>query len=263
VDFSKESVQTMVRIIAAEIVAIHPDLTELHLGFAMGGEDSPIASEAQDTLGRTIRLCNLVGWKDIAKQAQRILDRAKEGESGPRMEALAEDLQHAFEQKLNGLHAVLVEERDAALFVDAAKALCGDLHVDLAVSAEELNLAGRAFALGLSTAAVSHAMRSVEASLYVLARKLAISFPAPVQLQDWAVLTEKIEAELKKWKTQPRSTQRDEESKWLSGLLVPANAFRFAWRNHVAHARTKYEDDEARRVLGHVGEYLKQLSDGL
>ena len=124
-------------------------------------------------------------------------------------------------------------------------------------------LAGKALSVGLSTAAVSHAMRSVEASLYALCAHLGIVFSGGVNLQDWLVLAEKIKCEIARIEKQPRSQQKADSLQRLSGLMLPADAFRLAWRNHVAHAREKYEGEEARKVLNHVAEYLKRLSDAL
>jgi hypothetical protein len=38
--------------------------------------------------------------------------------------------------------------------------------------------------------------------------------------------------------------------------------FKDAWRNHVAHARHKYEDAEAVAIYQHVGALMKQLAAG-
>jgi hypothetical protein len=177
---------------------------------------------------------------------------------------LTQDLQSAFEEKLQGLLVAMIEERDTELARNASVLLCGGkLHADLAVSEEELNLAGRALAFGLSTASVSHAMRSAEAALQVLAKAVGITFSAPVELHAWANLTQKLKSELDKWELKPKSQQKAERLKWLSELLLPADCFRLAWRNHVAHAREKYEEAEARSVLVNVGTYLKTLSNGL
>jgi hypothetical protein len=251
----------MVIMSAAEISSIWPVLQDLGLGFDMKGEDAVTLEEAREKLGRTIELCRKLGWQDLASQAKRLMERAEEGQRGEIMMALVEDLRVAFQDKSYDLQVVAVEERDSGLFRSAATILAGEQILDkFPISAEELNLAGRALALGLSTAAVSHAMRSVEASLHGLAKVLGVSFPAPVELQDWAVITEKINSEISKLKDQSRSQQKTDQLTSLSELLLPANCFRLAWRNHVQHAREKYEESEARPVLVHVGEYLKALS---
>jgi hypothetical protein len=258
------NLRDMIETIATEIVSLWPNLQELKFGFGMGGVDAPSEVETRQTLGRTIQFCQKVGWTDLENQARRLLDRAIAGQSGDPMSTLAEDLQRAFEEKCNRLNLAVIEERDNDLLKNASLCLCdGNLNANLSISEEELNLAGRALAFGLSTAAVSHSMRSVEAGLHALTKALAITFPGPVQLQDWINLTDKLQAELSKWQNRTRSPQKMEQQKWLAELLLPADCFRLAWRNHVAHAREKYEEQEARNVLINVGRYLKKLSDGL
>lgn len=106
-------------------------------------------------------------------------------------------------------------------------------------------------------------MRSVEASLHVTAIVLNISFPGGNTLQEWANLTDKIASEIKKAEQQTRSAQKAERLKRLGALMIPADGFRLQWRNHVAHAREKYEDPEARQALSDVGRYLRKLSDAI
>jgi len=252
----------MVEIIAEEMVAIWPGLQNLALGFHMNGEESTTPEEARETLGAIIRFCRRLGWIDLANQSGRLLARSEDAERGEPMYVLAQDLTSAFEEKFRNLHVAIIEDRDRELYRDASQHLCGgSLAASMAVSEEELNLAGRSLALGLSTAAVAHAMRAVEASLHVLARDLGISFPAPVELQNWAVLTDKIDAVIRQWNQAPRSQQKSEQQQKLSEVMLEANGFRLAWRNHVHHAREKYEAPEARVVLEHTGRYLRKLSD--
>jgi hypothetical protein len=246
---------------AGRLVSLWPKLQNLSLGFAMGGQHATTPEESRETLGHAIRLCKDLGWVDIKNQAARLLNRAERGEQGESMHVLADDLTAAFEEKVQALQIVMIEDRDVGIFTNTCFNLCGEtLHSDMAIPEEELNLAGRALAFGLSTACVSHAMRSVEASLHVLTKSLNITFPAPVELQEWANLTQKLKSEISALERQSRSQQKTEQLKWLAELLLPADCFRLAWRNHVAHAREKYESEEARSVLNHTAEFLKALS---
>jgi phage-related baseplate assembly protein len=199
----------------------------------------------------------------LANQSRRLLQRSQDPEQNAAvLDALAEDLREAFQQKTRGLTLTVVDGKDRAISDNATLYFCGAaLHLDLAVAEDEFNLAGRALAFGLSTASVSHAMRSVEASLHTLCRTLGITFPGTVELQDWKNLTDKIKSEIDGLdQRQPRSPQKTAQLKMLSELMLPADGFRLAWRNHVAHAREKYEEPEARKILGYVGDYLKRLS---
>jgi hypothetical protein len=257
------SLWEMITLLAEDLVAIWPSLTELQYGFGLGGEDAPDSNEVHRTLGLLKRFCAAVGWKELGRQTDRLFAKFAQNARGNAMEALAMDLRDAFSQKVRDVYLVVVEEKDSDLLKDAASCLCGSLHTDMAISEEEFNFAGRALAVGLGTACVSHAMRSVESSLHVLCKVLGVTFPGTVELQDWKNLTDKIRSQISVLEQQPRSPQKTGQLKQLSELMIPADGFRLAWRNHVAHAREKYGEDEARTILGHVAEFLKRLSAAL
>jgi hypothetical protein len=222
------------------------------------------STEAKQNIQHASRFCERVGWSDLQAQAQRLLSRVRDKESAEVIQALTLDFMNGFNRRLDSAELLMLNDIETDLFTDATKCLCKfPLHEGLAVCEEEFNLAGKSLAVGLSTAAIFHAMRSVEASLHVMCRTLNISFPGGIQIQDWIVLTEKIRVELDVVQKIPRSIQKANAQKCLAELLIPADGFRLAWRNHVAHAREKYENDEARAVLGHVAEYLRRLSSAL
>ena len=191
------SLWDMVETVGIRLLVLWPKLQELWLGLDMDGEERTTPEEAKNTLGELAKLCREVKWPDLGNQTARLLSAYKQREqpdglTDDAIKALTEDLDEALQEKMNGLCVLLLEESDTPLFKDATGSLCGGtLHQSLSISEEELNLAGRALAVGLSTAAVSHSMRSVEAALHVLAKAVPITFAGPVELQDWVNLTER------------------------------------------------------------------------
>lgn len=248
---------------AGDMASIHPELEELEWGFLMGGDDEPKREEIGYRLTKGIRVCGRLGWNDLAAQIRRFVVKFDEGKRGAQMEALAQDIKEAFVDKISALRIAVID--DTALFDNASRVLCGGpLKPALSVSEEELNLGGRALSCGLSTAAVAHAMRSIESSLHATANYMGASFPGSLsELQDWIVLTDKIKSEIEKLQPLARGQEKTEKQKTLSELMIKADGFRLAWRNHVQHAREKYEEAEARKILGHVGDYLRGLSETL
>jgi hypothetical protein len=255
----------MFEILADKIADVWPDLMNLALGFH-GVEDSdPISlEESSETLDKVINLCASLGWEDLERQAKRLLQRIANGATGEPIATLATDFRDGFHEKLQAVLLLVIEDKDQKLFVDAISYFgIGGVADKLASSAEEFNLAGRALAVSLSTACVFHAMRAIEVSLHILAKDLDIDFPAPIELQDWANLTQKISSFIEQLEPQRKSQDKANKLTHFSELMIPANGFRLAWRNHVAHAREKYEYEEARRVIGYVGDYLKTLSEAM
>jgi hypothetical protein len=253
----------MVETLASVLSDIKEDLICLWADYSNGKR--PAQQEIESSVTTAVTLCRKIGWGDVANQGQRFLAKTKDPTVDPKeLRALADDFSEAVQEKFGALRLVAVEDRDLGLFTNAAAELCGGpLHQDLAISEEEFDLAGRALALGMSTASVSHAMRSAEASLHVVGSVLGISFTVPLVLVEWSNLTQKIDTEIKGWDSKPRSQEKTAQLKRLAELLLPADGFRLAWRNHVAHAREKYEEPQARRILQHVGEYLGRVSAAL
>jgi hypothetical protein len=257
------SLWDVIKFAISELINVWPDLHELHMGWILGGEDVPDEQEIKEAIHTLVKIAGLFKWQDLIDQANRLLDRSQDpDETTEGKKALVEDLRDAFQAKVKTSRVVGVEPRDDEIFENATFHLCGHgLHPDLAISEEELNLAGRAVAFELSTAAVFHSMRAVEASLHALCRTLLIDFPGGIESQQWNSLTEKIQKTVDdEEQAKKRGLEKGERLKRLSELMIPADGFRLAWRNHVAHARERYEEWQAHKILGYVGDFLKTLS---
>ena len=176
------SLWDMLEILASALAEI-PEMLACIWADYLGGENAD-PREVEEAVTKTVAVCEKIGWTDIANQGQRFLNNARDPKvSIEGLKALADDFREAVRGKFEGLQVVAIEERDRDIFANATLEFCGGpLHPDLAVSEEEFNLAGRALGFELSTAAVSHAMRSVEAGLHVLALALPISFSGAIQL---------------------------------------------------------------------------------
>lgn len=128
---------------AAHLATIWPRLQELAWGFDMTGKDAVTPEEYKVTIRLLVEICDGVGWRDLGRQAKRLLARAEEGQRGEPMMRLAEDLRDAFQEKAMETQLLIIEERDTELFGEASSHLCGaGLSQSLAISEEELNLAG-------------------------------------------------------------------------------------------------------------------------
>jgi hypothetical protein len=253
------SIADLMITVAHELVDIWPKLASLQMSYSAG--EVPDYEEIHDALGQVMRFCNSLGWKDLSRQSVRLVERFAANERVEVLQALIADLREGFESKIRDVRILVVEDKYSGLLANATVSLCGkSLHPDLAVSEEEFNTAGKALALEMSTACVSHAMRSAEASLHVLCHVLRIVFPGSIELQDWKTLEEKIQSEIKSQEQQPRSQRKAEQLKTLAGLMLPAQGFRLAWRNHVAHAREGYNESAALGILRHVADFLRTLS---
>lgn len=128
---------------------------------------------------------------------------------------------------------------------------------------EEIRNAGTAYALGLATASVFHAMRAVERGLHVAAINLGVEFSHPIELAEWGSILREIEAKLEAMKKLPKSVKNDADLKFYSEAATEFRHFNNGWRIRVAHARETYEDAQAKAVLDHVRSFFEILSERL
>lgn len=122
---------------------------------------------------------------------------------------------------------------------------------------EELQLAGKCFALDQTTAAVYHSMRALESGLTALARQLGVP-PQPQQM--WGQVISEIEAAIK---AAPRKNQPPDRLKFLDASSDAATNFRFfkdAWRNHAMHKRNNYDRSKAESILDHVRQFFEDIA---
>ncbi len=131
-------------------------------------------------------------------------------------------------------------------------------------SARDIAAASRCLALEEWTACVFHLMRALEQPLHVLANKLGVVFPNPVDFQNWKTIIDKIDAEIasevKRLEQTAASHQRAETLRVYAEAALQLRHFKNAWRNDAMHAREHYDEREATRVYGAVKEFMLMMA---
>jgi hypothetical protein len=123
-------------------------------------------------------------------------------------------------------------------------------------SFRELVRGGACYSLSQPTACVFHSMRALEPALSALAKP----FPhISTAHENWQNIIEQIETAVRAIGQQPKSQQKIDEEKFFGGVVSHLYFVKNAWRNHVAHARDSYSDDEAVKVLSHTLEFIESL----
>jgi hypothetical protein len=130
-------------------------------------------------------------------------------------------------------------------------------------AANEVQLAGNAYAANLPTAAVYHSMRALEWGLHGLARDVGISPPRPIETLQWANIIDQIEAEIRKKRAAPGATSADPKINFWSSAASQFFVFKEAWRNQTMHVRTVYGEGEAVKILDAVSDFMSRLSEQL
>lgn len=131
----------------------------------------------------------------------------------------------------------------------------------------EIKNAGNALAVGLSTAAVFHFMRTAEKGMQVLAwdRRVGNVRNKPPELHQWQDILNGVQGEVNKITGWPnsRGLAKIQAEEFYNGALAEFRGFKDAWRNHVMHSRRDYEFDEAKAVLSHVSRFMSALATRL
>jgi predicted RNA-binding protein with RPS1 domain len=142
--------------------------------------------------------------------------------------------------------------RNRALFGDAVNdAFPG--------AASDIENAGTCYALEVYTACVFHLMRVVEHGLQALAETLSIGF----EVECWGRVIDQIEAAIKAIDQEPKSHDKIEKQRFYSEAAAQFRYFKNTWRNHAMHAKQTYDEDEAKRIMANVRDFMVYLAAAL
>jgi hypothetical protein len=123
-------------------------------------------------------------------------------------------------------------------------------------SFKELDRAGKCYGYGQGTAAVFHSMRALEPALVALAAPFPHISPAH---ENWNAIIEQIESAVREMGKQKKSQQKTDEETFFGSATQHLYFVKNAWRNHVAHGRESYGDDEAAKIMSRTLEFTESL----
>ena len=199
-----------------------------------------------------------------AKAARRLhvgLTRTKRDKPevwGTYVTRLSEELRQRVADELEGRAIYYVSDRvdllsDSPLFGNEVDGAFPSAQYDIAE-------AGRCLALSRSTACVVHLMRALEVALASLATALGLSLTT----DNWNTILNDIENEIRaRTKAKHGQTWKDQDEPFFAGAATHFRLVKNAWRNHAAHGRGKYTEQEAEDIYGSVRAFMRHLSDRL
>ncbi|MCH7838133.1 MAG: hypothetical protein IIC26_06455 [Chloroflexi bacterium] len=123
-------------------------------------------------------------------------------------------------------------------------------------AARDVRDAGQCYALDQWTATVFHCMRVLELGLRSLANDLALP---DADIEDWKNILDRIEKKVRQMEQGPKSPTKIERVKYYSEAVAQFRLFKDAFRNHVSHSRTSYDEQDAAKVLGAVHDFMLTL----
>jgi hypothetical protein len=201
----------------------------------------------------------------LKQQANRVLDELKEVDdtNGDPTRAvfiideLMSNIQNELKEHLffvvNGDRAKWFKWDDEVLFGERVAMVFPE-------STPELAEAGRCFALERWTACVFHLMRALELALHKWAAHLGVDQFSAIKLENWKNILDAAERKIKALEHQTKGANKDAELTYYSETLAHYRVIKDAWRNHVAHARERYDEGRAMSIMNHVGEFMNLLA---
>jgi len=123
----------------------------------------------------------------------------------------------------------------------------------------DVRQAGNAFTCSLFTACVFHLMRVLERGL----TSLGAIFDVSLAHTNWAPALEQIESKIREMHKEPAWKDRldyKEQQEFYAQAASHFGIFKDAWRNYTAHARGKYDEQEAESIFRSVRAFMQKLA---
>jgi len=173
---------------------------------------------------------------------------------------LAEKLQDRLIDETRSRLYLALNVREATYFEPQEPLFGTDVVTKFPSVTYEIEEAGKCLALGRSTAAAFHSLRSLEAGLRALARCLGIPDPTKGIDRSWGSVLRAIVAQIDlRWPKNTPARMSDEcrlfEDTYaaLAGMMNP-------WRNAGMHLDHKYTEEEAKHIFEVVGGFMKKVA---
>jgi hypothetical protein len=124
----------------------------------------------------------------------------------------------------------------------------------------EVEEAVDSYMFGAYNASVFMLMRVLERGLRALAADVQKEFTT----QNWGQIIDQIESAISEENKKLRAGQeRNARLEFLSKAAREFFYFKEGWRNHVAHARTTYDEPQTKSIMVHVRDFMNHLSTRL
>jgi hypothetical protein len=203
------------------------------------------------------------GFSAVAKQAERL-------HGSLHLPDLTADI---FGDRLLALVARVKEtcEEQAFFFVPTGrrafyetKCLFGmEVEAAFPLTVTDIEEAGKCFALARWTACVFHLMRVLEIGLHKTAETVGVQWSGSGTLtqQQWQVIIDQIECRIREM--EKSIAKGNKKSDLMQAYSQAATAFRYfkeAWRNHVSHSKTSYNEEQAERIFQHVKAFMRDAA---
>lgn len=193
-------------------------------------------------------------------QAKRLKKYIDGGMRGDRLALLASELREQLIAEFADYLFFVVPPERKWVYLDPEKWFGPAVAAKFPDTRRDIRDACQCFSLGQWTATVFHSMRVLERGLRDLAARVNTTPSAPIELENWKNIIDQIEKAIRAKEGVTKSAQKSEDLEFYSTAAVEFRYFKDAWRNHVAHSRSDYDEQDSMRVLSHVRDFMNHLT---
>ncbi len=134
-----------------------------------------------------------------------------------------------------------------------------DVSTKFPSAAYEIDECTKCIALGRSTAAVFHMMRTMEIAIKAVSGCLNIPAPTKDAERNWGRILEKIKAEIDK-RNKGAGWNNAGDKNLFEESYASLDAVRVAWRNTTMHVERTYTGEEAEHILGAARGFMRKIA---
>jgi hypothetical protein len=124
-------------------------------------------------------------------------------------------------------------------------------------AAYDMREANSCYAVSRYTASVFHCMRVLEYGLVTLATNVG----EDASYANWKTIIDRIEKKIRETReSMHRGDAKEARMKFLAEAAKEFLYFKDGWRNHVAHAKSRYDGPQALSAISHTYAFMNHLS---
>lgn len=251
----------MWQIVVGEIVRRMRDFYTLEISVSSCDLSKLLGQEHREAIlahvGRVEELCSSALLESPGPKIARIRITLNDPTPVTAQEAyfMVRELRERIEDELQDRVFMLVQPHRVQYCMN--RALFGDeVNTAFPLAVFDIVGAGNCYACGQFNPTVFHSMRVLEHGLEWISGQLGVEFG----LDSWHVVLNKIESEIKEMQKQARGPSKIARLTFYSEAAKEFTYFKDAWRNHVMHGRGNYDEEASKRIMDHVGHFMKQLA---
>ena len=218
-------------------------LVEQNVGNSADVIDAVSAGKAYDRLTEVERTCDEIGAAISADFARDGVEVLQQGNMNWTMLAAASKQIHiVLEKELRRARLFSMAPNKIAYFERSLDRFDTDVLLGFSSALDDIDEAGKCFAMGRYTACVFHLMRVLERPINSLAKVLLPDDPLP----NWGTVLKKIDTELAR---PPKERTFQGDVQFFSEVAAEMRSVQHAWRNRVMHIDQLITEERARSIF--------------